>query len=128
MDIVKIIAIGLITVVTSIILKQIKPEMALFVSICGGLIMLFMIIDNVSNVFGSFNNLMTKTGVDNGLFKCVLKVIGIGYLTEFGANICLDAGSSSIADKIMFSGKIAILILCMPVITNLINMIVGLMP
>ena len=126
MDIIKVIAIGLITVVTTIILKQIKPEMALFVSIAGGLFILFTIVDNVTNVFDSFRLLVNKTGINTSIFKSVLKVVGIGYLTEFGANVCLDAGSNSIADKIMFSGKIAILILCMPIITNLIEMIVEL--
>ena len=126
MDIVKVIAIGLLTVVSSIILKQIKPEIALFISIAGGLFILFTILDSVTNVFDGFKLLVNKTGVNTSVFKSVLKVVGIGYLTEFGANICIDAGSNSIADKIMFAGKIAILILCMPIITNLIEMIVEL--
>ena len=128
MDIFKIIIVGFITVVTTIILKQIKPEMAIFISIAGGLVILFMIINTVTNVFTNFTNLANKTGVNSGLFNCILKVVGIGYITEFASNVCIDSGSSSIADKIMFSGKIAILVLSMPVINNLIEMIIGLMP
>lgn len=128
MEIFKIIIVGLITVVTSIILKQVKPEMALLVSIAGGLVIVFMVIQNVVDVFNTFNNLSEKTGINSGLFKSILKVVGIGYITEFASSVCVDSGNSSIADKIMFSGKVCILVLSMPVINNLIEMIIGLMP
>lgn len=128
MDIFKIVIVGLITVVTSIILKQIKPEMTLFVTIAGGIIIILMLVSSLTSVFDSFKALMNKTGVNSSLFSSVLKIVGIGYITEFGANICSDSGISSIADKIMFSGKITILMLCFPIINNLIEIIVGLMP
>ncbi len=128
MDIFKIIIVGLITVITTIILKQIKPEMAVFISIAGGLVIIFMIINSVTTVFAGFNSLVSKTGINSSLFKSILKVVGIGYCTEFASSLCIDSGNSSIADKIMFSGKVTILVLSMPVINNLIEMIIGLMP
>lgn len=128
MDIFKIVIVGLITVVACIILKQIKPEMTLFVTIAGGIIIILMLVNGLTSVFDSFKTLMNKTGVNSSLFGSVLKIVGIGYITEFGANICGDSGISSIADKIMFSGKITILVLCFPIINNLIEIIVGLMP
>ena len=128
MEIFKIIVIALITVIASIILKQIKPEMTVFVSIAGGIVIILMLVNSLTSVFDGFKTLMNKTGVNSSLFKSVLKVVGIGYITEFGAGICKDAGISSIADKVMFSGKICILFLCMPIINNLIEIIVSIMP
>lgn len=128
MEIFKIIAVGIITVIATIVLKQVKPELAIFVTIAGGLVIIIMLLDSLTSVFDGIKVLTNKTGVNDSLFKCVLKVIGIGYITEFGSNICIDSGNSSIADKIMFAGKITILILCMPVINNLIEVIVGIMP
>lgn len=128
MEIFKIIIVGLITVIASIILKQVKPEMATLVSIAGGLVIIFMVIQDVVDVFNTFNTLSEKTGINTGLFKSILKVVGIGYITEFASSVCVDSGNSSIADKIMFSGKVCILVLSMPVINNLIEMIIGLMP
>lgn len=124
----KIILVALITVVASVILKQLKPEMTIFISIAGGIVIVLMLVNAVSSVFGGFKSLMTTTGVDSSLFKSVLKVVGIGYITEFGASVCKDAGVVSIADKVMFAGKICILLLCMPIINNLIEIIVGIMP
>lgn len=128
MDILKIVLVGIITVITSIILKQIKPEMSIFISIAGSIVILFMVVDNVVMSFDFFKKLIDKTGVNYGLFKCILKVIGIGYIAEFGAGLCVDSGNSSVADKILFAGKISILCLSMPIINNLIELIIGMMP
>jgi stage III sporulation protein AD len=68
-------------------------------------------------------SIFNKTGVSNSLFVPVLKIIGIGYLCEFGANLCVDGGCSSIADKILFCGKITILIIALPIINSVIDVV-----
>ena len=73
------------------------------------------------------NEIITKTGVSQSLFSIVLKIIGVGYLIEFAANICSDSGNPAIADKIVLCGKLIILVMCMPIITNLLNIVVGLL-
>ena len=45
--VIKIIGIGLIAVVVTIILKQYKPEFALYISIITGVIILFMVVDKL---------------------------------------------------------------------------------
>ena len=44
MDIFKIIAVGLITTVCVVILKQVKPELCIFVGIAGSLVIIFLIL------------------------------------------------------------------------------------
>ena len=126
MDIVKVVAVGLITVIASIVVKQVKPEIAVLINIAGGIIIIVMVIQLLQNVFGNFMNIFDKTGVSNSLFVPILKIIGIGYLCEFGANLCIDGGCNSIADKILFCGKISILIIAMPVINSVIDVVLEL--
>ncbi len=128
MELFKIIGIGLITSITALILKQIKPEMAMLVVIAGCLLIFFMLVSMLSEVIDVFNQLVYKTGIDTQLFGTLLKIVGIAYITEFSANICLDSGNSSVADKVLLSGKIVILIMSLPIITNLIDIIVGMLP
>ena len=111
MDIFRIIGVGLATAVTALIVKQVKPEIAIIVGVAGGVIMLLMLVDSVT-----------------GIFAAVLKIIGVGYITEFSANLCVDAGSTSIANKILLAGKILILVSAIPIVTNLIDIISGLLP
>lgn len=128
MDIFKIIGIGIITVICVVILKQVKPELSVFVSIAGSIAIILIILNTVGDVFGGYRQVIDKTGLNGGVFSCVLKVIGIGYLVDFAGGICADAGVSSISDKILLGGKILILIMCMPVINNLIEIVLKLVP
>ena len=123
MDIVKVVAVGLITVMASIVVKQIKPEIAVIINIAGSILIIILALQAMQNVFGSFIGIFNKTGVSKSLFVPVLKIIGIGYLCEFGANLCVDGGCNSIADKVLFCGKIAILIVALPIINSVIDVV-----
>ena len=128
MDIFRIIGVGLATAVTALIVKQVKPEIAIIVGVAGGVIMLLMLVDSVTSILSVFSSLTQKSGLSTGIFSAVLKIIGVGYITEFSANLCVDAGSTSIANKILLAGKILILVSAIPIVTNLIDIISGLLP
>lgn len=126
MDIVKVVAVGLITLVATIIVKQVKPEIAILITLAGSIVLIMFVVQMLQGAFGNFMNIFNKTGVNNSLFIPVFKILGIGYLCEFGANLCVDGGCSSIADKILFCGKIAILIIAIPIINSVIDVVVEL--
>ena len=128
MDIFKIISIGIITVVCAVLIKQVKPELYIFVIIVGSLVMIFMILESVASVMQSYTSLLQKININPTIFSCVIKIIGIGYLTEFASDICVDAGVNSISQKINLAGKILILITCIPIIENLLNIVLSLLP
>ncbi len=128
MDIFKIIGVGIITAITALIVRQIKPEVSVIITISGGIIMLLMLVQSLTSIFSAFNSIVEKSGLTSGLFTTILKIIGVGYITEFSANLCADSGASSIADKILLAGKIIILVLALPIVTNIIDIISGLLP
>ncbi len=124
---VKIIGIAIITTVAVLIIKQLKPELAVVVGLAGSIIIVIIIVNMLGSVFNIFDGIVERTGVDKELFVVVLKIIGIGYLTEFSANLCLDAGVNSMADKIMLAGKVVIMLMALPIINNLLEIVYGLM-
>ena len=124
----KILSIALITCITCLIVKPIRPDFAILVSIVGGIIVLFYVITSFSTIFDVFNNIFKISGVKTSLYSVILKIIGIGYLTEFTANLCSDTGNSSLASKVGLAGKIIILFLALPIITNLLEVIMGILP
>ena len=79
------------------------------------------------SVISSFYKIFQATGVESTLLTPLLKIIAIGYITEFGANICVDAGASSVADKVLFAAKLIILVIAMPIVTTVIDMVVALL-
>lgn len=126
-EIIKIIAVALATVFAHIIVKQTKPEIAMLISIVGSILIIIMVVDMLGGLITSFYQIFKKTGVDTTLLTPLFKIIAIGYITEFGANICLDAGASSVADKILFAGKLIILVVSLPIVTTVIDMVVALL-
>lgn len=128
MDIFKILAIAILTCVASLIVKQVKPDFASIVAIAGGVIILLLLIDYLQDIVGVFQTIIEKTNLSPSLFSTILKIIGVGYLTEFTSNICVDSGNSGLASKVGLAGKVIILFLSLPIITNLIEVIIGILP
>ncbi len=126
-ELIKIIAVGLITVFAHMLVKQTRPEIAVFISIAGSVLIIIMAVDTLTTVISSFYAIFSSTNVNTALLTPLFKIIAIGYLAEFSANICVDAGASSIADKILFVAKLIILLLALPIITNVIDMVVALL-
>ena len=126
-QLIKIMAVALITVFAFMLTKQIKPEVSILISIAGSVLIIIMAVDTLNSVVVSFFNIFQTTGVDTNLLTPLFKIIAIGYITEFGANICSDSGASSIADKVLFAGKIVILFIALPIVTTVIDMVVSLL-
>lgn len=124
----KIIGIGIIGTIIVGLLKGIKSELAVYVSVATCIIILINVLSGFVSVVETFNGIIDKTGIDSGLFSGVLKIIGVGYITEYSAEICRDSGGESIASKITLGGKIAIFLLALPILNKLVEIVVALIP
>ena len=127
-EIFKVVGVGIVALIAYIIIKPLKPELAVFITMCSVCIILFFSIEGLIGVIDTMTDFVKKTGIDAGLFACILKVVGVGYITEFSSNLCTNAGNSSIADAISLAGKVTILLLSLPILSSLINLIVEILP
>lgn len=126
MEVTKIIAISLIAIVLIAILKQHRPEFATYASIITGIIILYFVINEFTPIISMLQSLSEKMGVSSKFFIILLKITGIAYLTEFGSSVCKDSGESAIASKVELAGKILIISLSIPIITTLLETLLGL--
>ncbi|MDR0856703.1 MAG: hypothetical protein LBM78_04780 [Clostridiales bacterium] len=127
-EILKIIGIGLVTAVGYALLREQKPELAFLLAAAGGVLLLITVVDALVEVVFSLSAIASKTGLDGSVISSVLKIIGIGYLTEFAASLCEDMGVKNLSDKIATGGKIIVLFISLPIFTALINLIIGILP
>lgn len=121
----KLIGIALIGVVAVSLLKTTKSEFAVFAVIATGVVMLVTMMSALREVLLSFDELVEKSGVDDAVFTAVLKIIGVGYLTEYSASIAEDAGCASIARKLQFGGKVVIFLMSISIVTALVDVVGG---
>ena len=124
-DILRIIGVAFIASISAAILRTTKPELSFAVTVTGMIIILMFIVDILQGTLVVFSNITQMTGVENGLLKTLLKIVGVGYLTEFGAGILTDFGSVTIADKVTLAGKITIVLLSLPIVEGLLGLISG---
>lgn len=128
MDILQIVCIGIVAVVLSSILKSQRPEIALQISIATGILIFIVIVVKLTAVIDFVQNFSKRADIDSTYITLLLKIVGIAYIAEFGAEVCKDAGESSIASKIELAGKVTIVILAVPIITSLLDLVIKLMP
>ena len=126
MDITKVIALGLIGTIFSVLLKKENPQIAMLTAAATGILIFLMLCSPLGELISLLRETAEQAGVGEDYFGIVLKVIGIAYLTQFGAQLCADAGESAIAAKIELAGKVLMMAAAAPVLTGLLETVIGL--
>lgn len=123
---IKIVFIALIGVFASLMLKRVSSNISFATAIITGVIIIGILYVDINNLVKVFKTFGSEYGVSDSHVKLLLKVLGISYITQFGANVAEECGEKFIAKKIEFAGKIFIVSLSIPILLNLLNTIIGL--
>lgn len=127
-EIIKIIGIGLVALVIAIILKQYRPEYAIYVSIIAGVLILFLVMEKLSGIINLLKSISDKTYINKQFLGILLKITGIAIATEFAVSICADAGEKAIASKIEIGSKVIIITMSIPIISSLLELVIEILP
>ena len=128
MDIWQIVGLALIVTVLCVVLKQIRPEIALQLSILAGAAIFILIISKIKVVVDLLQTLADQANISSYYLVIVLKIVGVAYLAEFGAQICRDAGEGALATKIELAAKVGVIVLAIPIIVAITESLVRLVP
>lgn len=127
-DVLQIVGIGIIATILIVILRNQRPEMAIQVSIVTGIILFLLIAGKLTAVLELINSYTKKVNIDMLYLTTLLKIIGIAYIAEFGAEVCRDAGESSVASKVELAAKVVIMVMAVPIMTSMLDLIISIMP
>lgn len=128
MEIVQIVGLGLIATVLSLLIKEQKPLFSFLLTAFTGIVIFLFLIGKIASVIRVLENLALQSNINMVFLKTILKIIGVAYIAEFGAQIVRDAGQESIASKIELAGKILIMAMAIPIITVIIETVINLLP
>ena len=97
MEIVKIVGIGLIAVIIIILLKQYRPEFAIYISLLTGVLILCLVMDKLTGIIELIQSISNKSNINNQFIAILIKMTGIAFLSEFAVSMCKDSrrGSNS---------------------------------
>lgn len=128
MEVIKIIGIAITALIIIIILKQYRPEFAVYVSLIAGALILLLVLGKLEGIMTLLNNLASLSGVNGQFLSILIKITGIALLTEFAVSICQDSGESAIANKVDLGGKVIIISLSIPILSSLLETVLKIMP
>lgn len=128
MEILQLVGVGLLATVLILVVREQKPVFAFLLAVFVGAAIFLELIGKIDRVVSVLEELADRSGVPSVYLRTMLKVIGVAYIAEFGAQIVRDAGLESVAGKIEFAGKMLILVMAVPIIGVMIETVLNLLP
>ncbi len=108
------------------LLRQYKPELALFSGLGAAAVLIFVVGEELRDALGFFDSLFSAGGASFLYVSVLIKVLGITLITQVLSDMCRDSGASAAATKLEFAGKIIITAVSIPVIKGFVSYIAGL--
>ena len=127
MDAVKVVLICVAAAIFCMVLRAHRPELALCVAIVAGLVATSMVMEPLEQAVQAMNGLIGQTGISTQTGSMFIRATGIALIAEFGCQLCKDAGESALAGRIELCGRLVLLGMAVPVMSQLMEKITGLM-
>jgi len=119
---------GVMGAILAITIKKQSPEIALIITIAASVLIFLMVLPMLTEVIGVLSSVGQL--LDGGMqyVSLAFRVIGVAYIAELGASVCKDAGETAIASKIDLGGRVIIMVLAMPVVVDIVNTVLVILP
>jgi stage III sporulation protein AD len=128
MDVVRLVGFGMAAALLALSIRGQRPEMAVLLSLAAGLAIFAALAGRLEGIVRVLSGMAETAALPSGVLWLILRVVGISYLTEFGAQMCRDAGEGGIASKVELGGRILVLALSVPVLLALMQMMMEFIP
>ena len=124
MNIFAFVVASLVMCVMIITVSQLKPELSLLLTIACGVVLTMFLLGAVVPLIGEINAIAFAAGIDSELFAIVLKSFGICVAVQTASDVCRDSGQSALAGKLELGGRLALLIIALPLFRRLLDLAV----
>lgn len=115
--------------VLTLLIKQCGANaLAMVFTLAVGVLVLARFVPLLGRVFAVFADLAEQAGLSQNYWGVIVKIMVISYVAEFAASLCRDAGETAYAAKMELAGKLAVIMLALPVIVNLLAQVWQILP
>lgn len=97
-----------------------RPDISALIGAAAGVLLLGYAVYILSPALGERESLRVRSGSAGSL--PVLRSLGIAVVAGCGADVCRDLGQDSVASGIELAGKAEIMLVCLPLITELLSL------
>ncbi len=100
------------------LLKHYKPEYAPLSQLAAAAAMIFLVGDEIRESLSLFSSLSDAGKISSQYVSALIKVLGISLVTQVLSDMCRDSGNASAATRLEFSGKVIIVAVSLPVLSD----------
>ena len=122
MSALKICGAAFVCLVALIAVRNMKENFVPLLRFASGIIFLGIVVLMLPPIISFGTSVIEKSKVSE-YGEVVLKALGIAYLTHITAHICRDCGENGIGEGIETAGKIELLILALPLFSEVLSIV-----
>ena len=126
-DSIKICALALITAICYSVVRRVNPSFDAPMRLASSVVLLGVVIGAARPLFSYLSGLVAGSELDRWQ-GMLFSAMGIAFLSHVSAELCRDCGEGSIGGYCELIGKVEILLLCLPLINELLSEVERLVP
>ena len=121
MDIIKVALVILVALITISCLPVFDKSISAVIGIATAIIVLWLVINTITPLIQNIKRFFdSQSQLDLGI---IYKSMGISLLTQFVADMATDVGNKTLANQMIFTGKLAIIMLAMPIYMQILEIL-----
>lgn len=119
--------IAVIAAIMAVLLRKSRPEISTCVGLLTAVMILALSVSKVQPALNEINELMSSANVNSQYMSILIKALGVCFIAQLASDVCRDAGESAIASNVELAGKLAVLIIALPLFGQVADLVLKLM-
>ena len=111
-------AAAVVTAILAVTLSRYHAEYGMLLSLLAGVGILAALLAVLPDVLAEVTALLDAARLPGKYAVILFKALGVCWLAQFAADSCRDAGESALASKVELAGKTAVLLLSLPLFSD----------
>ena len=105
------------------LLRRYAEEQAMLLTLLVSAALTAAAVTAMTPILSEIDGLLTAGGLSPDQTACIAKSAGICIVTQLAADVCKDGGESAAASAVMLTGKIALMLLAIPLLKPLLSIV-----
>lgn len=127
MEIGLVCAVLLIAAALAVTLRTARPELAMLLGLLAGAGVSVLAVRTLSGALDTVRTLLDRAAISSDTALILVKSLGVCLLVQFTADVCRDAGENGLAARAELAGKVALLLLALPLFRQIASLALELM-
>ena len=117
-----VLVLGAVTALMSLLLRKQQKEIATLLGVAASVFLFLDVLRDISAALTDFHKIISGEGIEEEV-AVLVKALGVAAIVQITADICKEAGETTVAGQVEMVGKAEILLLSLPLLSKLLSMI-----